>query len=158
MISPMSNRSRFSPGQRETTLGRKHGRKWGDKEPQLTLGSPSPSLGKTCGCLMWQSYIPDAHVLEYIHEHFYCWEASYGKSKCPASFALWMPGLSCSPCEERDPEGSLHFCWGQKDLKAGTQRENIQLVLSLLLKWVLGTGGERRQRSQENYFIYPWKR
>lgn len=101
MISPMSNRSRFSLGRRETTLGRKHGRKWGDKEPQLTLGSPSPSLGKTCGCLMWQSYIPDAHVLEYIHEHFYCWEASYGKSKCPASFALWMPGLSCFPCEER---------------------------------------------------------
>lgn len=66
-----------------------------------------------------------------------------GCQACPASHV------------KKDPEGSLHFCWGQKDLKAGTQRENIQLVLSLLLKWVLGTGGEQRQRSQENCFIYP---
>lgn len=93
--------------------------------------TPLTRLGKARGRLMWQLYIPDAHTLEWIKEHFfYGWEASYRKSKWLASFAPADEGPMC----EKVLRGSLNL-WGLLHLEAkgpqgrGTKRRHLTFSL-----------------------------
>lgn len=82
----MSNCSRFSPGRWETKLGRKHGSD-GDKEPQVSLRSHSPSFEKHA----------DASCDNFAYPMPTCWSKSRnvfiaGK----LVIAKQMPDLICS--------------------------------------------------------------